>query len=124
MAEYKQLKVLVVDDSALNRQVIVEYLRHKEIITIEAEDGEQALQLIDIEKPDIILLDLIMPIMDGFEVLEYLKKQNNTIPVIVITAYLKGNTFQKCMELGAKGFLNKPVKMQELFNLISQVMES
>ncbi|HGJ65888.1 TPA: response regulator [bacterium] len=124
MAEYKQLKVLVVDDSALNRQVIVEYLRHKEIITIEAEDGEQALQLVDTEKPDIILLDLIMPIMDGFEVLEYLKKQNNTIPVIVITAYLKGNTFQKCMELGAKGFLNKPVKMQELFNLISQVMES
>jgi twitching motility two-component system response regulator PilH len=124
MAEYKQLKVLVVDDSALNRQVIIEYLRHKEIITIEAEDGEQALQLIDTEKPDIILLDLIMPIMDGFEVLEYLKKQNNTIPVIVITAYLKGNTFQKCMELGAKGFLNKPVKMQELFNLISQVLES
>jgi len=124
MTENKPLKILVVDDSALNRQVIVEYLRHKEIITIEAEDGEQALQFIETEKPDIILLDLIMPIMDGFEVLEYLKKQNNKIPVIVITAYLKGNTFQKCMELGAKGFLNKPVKMQELFNLISQVMES
>ncbi|HOK52395.1 MAG: response regulator [Bacteroidales bacterium] len=124
MADNKPLKVLVVDDSALNRQVIVEYLRHKEIITIEAEDGEQALQIIATEKPDIILLDLIMPIMDGFEVLEYLKKENNTIPIIVITAYLKGNTFQRCMELGAKGFLNKPVKMQELFNLISQVMES
>lgn len=124
MAENKPLKILVVDDSALNRQVIVEYLRHKEIITIEAEDGEQALQKIGTEKPDIILLDLIMPIMDGFEVLEYLKKQNNTIPIIVITAYLKGNTFQRCMELGAKGFLNKPVKMQELFNLISQVMEA
>ncbi|MGC8824296.1 MAG: response regulator [Bacteroidales bacterium] len=124
MAENKPLKVLVVDDSALNRQVIVEYLRHKEIVTIEAEDGEQALQKIGTEQPDIILLDLIMPIMDGFEVLEYLKKQNNTIPIIVITAYLKGNTFQRCMELGAKGFLNKPVKMQELFNLISQVMEA
>lgn len=124
MADNKPLKVLVVDDSALNRQVIVEYLRHKEIVTIEAEDGEQALQIIATEKPDIILLDLIMPIMDGFEVLEYLKKENNTIPIIVITAYLKGNTFQRCMELGAKGFLNKPVKMQELFNLISQVMES
>jgi twitching motility two-component system response regulator PilH len=122
MADNKSLKVLVVDDSALNRQVIVEYLKHKEIVTIEAEDGEQALQMIASEKPDIILLDLIMPIMDGFEVLEYLKKQNNTIPIIVITAYLKGNTFQRCMELGAKGFLNKPVKMQELFNLISQVI--
>ncbi|MGC8804027.1 MAG: response regulator, partial [Bacteroidales bacterium] len=72
MAENKPLKVLVVDDSALNRQVIVEYLRHKEIVTIEAEDGEQALQKIGTEQPDIILLDLIMPIMDGFEVLEYL----------------------------------------------------
>ncbi|MCX7985435.1 MAG: response regulator [Bacteroidales bacterium] len=123
MTEIKPLKILVVDDSALNRQVIVEYLKHKEILTIEAEDGEQALQMIESEKPDIILLDLIMPIMDGFEVLEYLKKQNNTIPIIVITAYLKGNTFQRCMELGAKGFLNKPVKMQELFNLISQVMD-
>ncbi len=123
MVDNKQIKALVVDDSSLNRQVIVEYLKHKDILTIEAEDGEQALQLIKTEQPHIILLDLIMPVMDGFEVLEYLKKENNTIPVIVITAYLKGNTFQRCMELGAKGFLNKPVKMQELFHLISQFIE-
>jgi twitching motility two-component system response regulator PilH len=122
MTDSKILKALVVDDSGLNRQVIVEYLKHKDIETIEAEDGEQALQMVETDKPDIILLDLIMPIMDGFEVLEQLKENGNTIPVIVITAYLKGNTFQRCMELGAKGFLNKPVKMQELFNLISQVI--
>ncbi len=123
MAENKEVKALVVDDSALNRQVIVEYLRHKGITTIEAEDGEQALEKIESEKPDVILLDLIMPIMDGFEVLEHLKQNNNQIPVIVITAYLKGNTFQRCIELGAKGFLNKPVKMQELFNLVSQYID-
>lgn len=123
MNEKNVIKALVVDDSALNRQVIVEYLRHKDIETIEAEDGEQALVLIATEKPDVILLDLIMPVMDGFEVLEHLKRDNNTIPVLVITAYLKGNTFQRCMELGAKGFLNKPVKMQELFNMLSQIIE-
>jgi CheY-like chemotaxis protein len=123
MLESKTISVLVVDDSALNRLVIVEYLKGKEIKILEAEDGEQALQIIELEKPDIILLDLIMPVMDGFEVLEILKKQENKIPIIVITAYLKGNTFQRCKELGAKGFLNKPIKMQELFNLISQVLE-
>jgi len=123
MNEDKEIKALVVDDSALNRQIIVEYLKGKDIKTIEAEDGEQALAKIEEEKPDIILLDLIMPVMDGFEVLDELKKRNNTIPVLVITAYLKGNTFQRCMELGAKGFLNKPIKMQELFNLISQIID-
>jgi CheY-like chemotaxis protein len=123
MAETQSINALVVDDSSLNRLVIVEYLRVKDINVTEAEDGEQALQMIESLKPDVILLDLIMPVMDGFEVLETLKKLENKIPVIVITAYLKGNTFQRCKELGAKGFLNKPVKMQELYNLLSQVIE-
>lgn len=123
MVQTKALKALIVDDSALNRLVIVEYLRGKEIEILEAEDGEQGLLKITTEKPDVILLDLIMPVMDGFEVLETLKNQENKIPVIVITAYLKGNTFQRCKELGAKGFLNKPVKMQELFNLLSEVID-
>jgi len=123
MTQTKFINALVVDDSSLNRLVIVEYLKGKDVHITEAEDGEQALEKIAAEKPDVILLDLIMPVMDGFEVLEILKKQENKIPVIVITAYLKGNTFQRCKELGAKGFLNKPVKMQELFSLLSQIIE-
>jgi putative two-component system response regulator len=123
MTQTKSINALVVDDSALNRLVIVEYLKGKDVQITEAEDGEQALEKIATEKPDVILLDLIMPVMDGFEVLEILKNQENKIPVIVITAYLKGNTFQRCKELGAKGFLNKPVKMQELFSLLSQIIE-
>lgn len=115
---------LVVDDSNLNRQIIIEYLKAKDFSILEAEDGEQALMQISSGKPDIVLLDLIMPIMDGFEVLEKLKESNNSVPVIVITAYLKGNTYQRCKDLGARGFLNKPVKMQELFNLISSILEN
>lgn len=121
--EDKIIKVLVVDDSAINRHVLIEYLKIKDVVCDEAEDGEQALTYLQANKPDVILLDLIMPVMDGFEVLDILKKQENTIPVIVITAYLKGNTFQRCKELGAAGFLNKPVKMQELYNLISQALD-
>lgn len=123
MTQSKKISVLVVDDSAINRLVIIEYLKVKDIDIIEAEDGEQALQKIESEKPDIILLDLIMPVMDGFEVLEILKKQENKIPIIVITAYLKGNTFQRCKELGAKAFINKPIKVQELYKLLSEIID-
>ena len=115
---------LVVDDSGLNRQIIIEYLHGKNFNILEAEDGKQALEHVATGKPDIILLDLIMPVMDGFETLEELKKIGSEIPVIVITAYLKDNTYQRCLTLGAKGFLHKPVKMHELFNLISGLIEN
>ena len=114
---------LVVDDSKLNRQVLIEYLKNKDFKILEAEDGKEAISEIEKNVPDIILLDLIMPVMDGFETMEYLKKNGNSIPIIVITAYMKENTFNRCKELGAQGFLNKPVKMHELFGTISKLIE-
>jgi len=119
----KERKALIVDDSKLNRQIIIEYLIAKDFKILEAEDGKQALDIIETQKPDVVLLDLIMPVMDGFETLAHLKETNNPTPVIVITAYLKENTYQRCRDLGARGFLNKPIKMQELFNQISILIE-
>jgi two-component system, chemotaxis family, sensor kinase CheA len=122
MERKSELIALVVDDSQLNRQILVEYLKSKDFTTIEAEDGKDALSKIEGNSPDIILLDLIMPVMDGFETMEHLKNNGNQIPIIVITAYIKENTFNRCKELGAKGFLNKPVKMHELFGTISKLI--
>ena len=116
--------VLIVDDSRLNRLVIAEYFKAKDFIIHEVEDGKEALDFLHDKKVDLILLDLIMPVMDGFEVLEALKTQNNTIPIIVITAYLKDNTLQRCKDLGCRGFLNKPIKMLELFSMISGIFDS
>jgi CheY-like chemotaxis protein len=115
---------LVVDDSKLNRQILIEFLKNKDFKIVEAEDGKQAISKIESDNPDIILLDLIMPVMDGFETMEYLKSNGNLIPIIVITAYIKENTFNRCKELGAKGFINKPVKMHELFDTISKLIEN
>ncbi len=124
MESQNERSVLIVDDSRLNRLVIAEYFKAKDFIIYEVEDGKQALDFLLEKKPDLILLDLIMPVMDGFEVMEALKIQNNQIPIIVITAYLKDNTLQRCRDLGCRGFLNKPVKMQELFQMISGIFDS
>jgi two-component system chemotaxis sensor kinase CheA len=115
--------ILVVDDSKLNREILVEFLKTKDFHILEAADGKEALEKIKSNNPDLILLDLIMPVMDGFETMENLKKENNKTPIIVITAYIKDNTYMRCKELGAVGFLNKPVKMQELYKIISGVIE-
>jgi CheY-like chemotaxis protein len=119
----KDYNILVVDDSGLNRQILIEFLKTKNFTISEAEDGKDALNKIKENIPSIILLDLIMPVMDGFEVMEHLKNEGIKIPIIIITAYLKDNTYARCKELGAVGFLNKPVKMHDLFKLMSEVLD-
>ncbi len=120
----KKMSILVVDDSDLNRQVLVDFLQTKDFDIREAVDGQQAIDSIIAEKPDVILLDLIMPVMDGFQTMEKLRQMGINIPIIVITAYIKENTYVRCKDLGAAGFLNKPVKMHELYNIISGIIEN
>ena len=124
MERHKERTALVVDDSNLNRQILIEFLKTKDFKIIEAADGQEALDHIDNSLPDIILLDLIMPVMDGFETMNHLKLKGIEIPIIVITAYLKDNTYNRCKELGAKAFINKPVKMRELYSEISKLLEN
>ena len=124
MNNKKKTSILVVDDSDLNRQVLVDFLRTKDFELIEAVDGKQGIEFIQTYKPDVVLLDLIKPVMDGFETMENLKKMGISVPIIVITAYIKENTYVRCKELGAAGFLNKPVKMHELYNIISGIIDN
>jgi CheY-like chemotaxis protein len=124
MDNKKKTTILIVDDSNLNRQVLVDFLVTKDFEVKEAVDGKQGLEMIQNDKPDIVLLDLIMPVMDGFETMENLLKLGISVPIIVITAYIKENTYVRCKELGAAGFLNKPVKMHELYNIISGIIDN
>jgi CheY-like chemotaxis protein len=124
MEDRNKRSVLIVDDSNLNRQILIEFLKTKDFEIMEAADGKEAFDKIVSDKPDIILLDLIMPVMDGFETMEKMKSNGIKTPVIVITAYIKENTYYRCKELGAAGFLNKPVKMHELYGIISDILEN
>jgi len=112
-------KILIIDDNKYNRISISEMLRSalNDCITLTAASGQEGIDKVKMEMPDTILLDIIMPDMDGFEVCRYLKSNALTqhIPIIFITAIkTDAETRVKGIEIGADAFLYKPIDLPEL----------
>jgi class 3 adenylate cyclase len=108
--------VLIVDDDEGNRTLLRDPLETHGYAIVEAENGEQALQKVEQRPPDVILLDVMMPRMDGFEVCRRLKKDPRTahIPILIITALSERMERLMGIAAGASDFLTKPVDLQEL----------
>ena len=102
--------VLVVDDDALNRRLVTATLAREGLRTTSANDGAEALKAIGEDPPDVILLDIEMPGMDGFEVLEHIKSDETLrhLPVIMISGLDDTESVVRCLEIGADDFLPKP----------------
>lgn len=107
----KPIRVLIVDDSAFMRKIINDLLDSDPTITVigHARNGEQALQMIESEKPDIITLDIEMPVLDGLKTLEIIMKKN-PLPVIMLSSLTEEGSAQtiRALELGAVDFIQKP----------------
>jgi PAS domain S-box-containing protein len=115
--------ILVADDMPDNRNLLAQQLRRKGHRVTEAADGAEALALIGTDRPDLVLLDLMMPVMDGFGVLERLKDDRGSLlPVIVLTAATEREARMKALTLGAHEFLNKPFDTEELFLRIGTLL--
>jgi putative two-component system response regulator len=108
--------VLVVDDEASIRHGLVFLLRKEGYAPLEAENGREALQKVLQEKPDLILLDMMMPELNGLEVCRILKSNEDTrlIPVVMITAVHSQDEKIKAIDAGADDFVNKPINIAEL----------
>jgi DNA-binding response OmpR family regulator len=108
--------ILIVDDSPTNLGVLFDYLRNSGFKVLVAEDGEGALQRADYARPDIILLDVLMPGLDGFETCRRLKenKETKNIPVIFMTALSDTVDKLKGFEAGAVDYVTKPVEVAEV----------
>ena len=102
-------KVVVADDDRMFRKAAETTLRRQGYSVATASDGEEALQLIRSEQPDIIVLDLIMPKLQGFDVLQILKQDTLTsaIPVIVLSSLTQEQDKQEALDLGATAYFNK-----------------
>ncbi|NIN64045.1 MAG: response regulator [Anaerolineae bacterium] len=114
-------KVLIVDDDARS----IEFLRDSLLVpsgytTLCATDGEEALHLALTEKPDLMLLDLQMPKMDGFDVLEALRHAGRDIPVILITAYGSETVAMQAFRLGVRDYFPKPFKVTEMMEAVER----
>lgn len=114
-------KILVVDDDQNIRELLRLYLIKEGYTVVLAGDGEQALELYNAEKPDMVLLDVMMPKLDGWETCRRLRKLGDT-PVIMLTA--KGETFDKVLglELGADDYVVKPFDSKEVVARIKAVL--
>jgi signal transduction histidine kinase len=108
--------ILIVDDTPANISVLMAFLEKNEFDVMVAEDGAMALQTVQYSNPDLILLDIMMPNMDGYEACEKLKKDPKTmnIPIIFMTALSDTGEKVKGLELGAVDFITKPFKNEEV----------
>lgn len=117
-------KILVVDDLVANLRLLQAKLRAEYYVTITAQDGLSAIKVAEEEQPDVILLDVMMPEMDGFEACKKLKSSVNTmhIPIIMVTALQDVSDRIQGLEAGADDFLTKPINDTALFARIRSVL--
>ncbi|OQY56279.1 MAG: hypothetical protein DRR08_02530 [Candidatus Parabeggiatoa sp. nov. 2] len=122
---FEKAQVLLVDDIESNRTLIKEWLSQVNLDIVEAENGQKALLFADKYHPDIILMDIRMPVMDGYEATQQLKNNPNTqqIPIIALTASVGLGNKSKIMTYGFDGYLSKPLKMPALFSELSHYLK-
>jgi pilus assembly protein CpaF len=120
----EQIKILVVDDEPVNVEVVQGLLASEQYQTLSAQNGEEALALIAADKPDLVLLDVMMPDLDGFEVCRRLKSASETLflPVVLVTALSEREDRVKGIRVGADDFLSKPVDKQELTTRVKSLL--
>ena len=117
-------KILIADDEENLRILVRTTLEDPEVRIIEAEDGSRALDLIRQERPDIVLLDWMMPGMTGIDVLQAVKADAGLagIPVIMLTAKAQAADRERGLEMGAYEYLFKPFSPLELMNVVGRVL--
>jgi len=127
-AEKEQNKtpvVLVVDDNQQNLELLQAYLEDMDCETVPAHDGPEALEIISNSAPDLVLLDVMMPRMSGFEVCRRIKNDPKTgdIPVIMVTALNEFGDIERGIDSGTDDFLSKPVNKLELITRVKTMLK-
>jgi CheY-like chemotaxis protein len=117
------ISILIIDDAAFSRRMLRKYIEAEGYTVLEATNGKEAIEMVQEHQPDCILTDLLMPEMDGFQLIQALRAKNCEIPVAVISADIQDTSRQRAGDLGAVEFLNKPAKEAEVRQMIQQLLE-
>ena len=123
--KFDNCTMLLVEDNLLNRKVVAGFLRHQDINIIEAENGKEAVKKVVTSNPDIILMDMQMPVMDGYQatkiIKEQLEKKYQTIPIIALTATAMKSEIEKITHI-CDDFLTKPVTKEKFFTTLAKYL--
>ncbi len=118
------IKVLIVDDSKFMRLTLKNILRRNEIKVVgEAESDMEAVEKYKKLKPDLVIMDIIMPVQSGLKAVGEICKLNHDAKIIMVSAMGQEAIMEESVKLGAKAFVVKPVKQEELLEIISKVMQ-
>jgi two-component system, cell cycle response regulator DivK len=115
-------RVLIVDDAELNRKVVKTVLLAQGFEVLEAHDGEEAVQMATEHLPDIVLMDVQLPKIDGYEATRLLRAQESThhLPIIALTAHAMPGESERAQEAGCDGYISKPINTRTLVEQISE----
>ncbi len=121
---HKKFKVLIADDDEILRSVFIEMLKaNGEFLLTEASDGSSAVRAFKTERPEVVLLDLKMPDMDGIETMRQMNKIDCSVPIVFLTAFGNIPTAVDAIKCGAYDFLVKPPEFDKLLSTLKQAVE-
>jgi CheY-like chemotaxis protein len=117
-------KILVAEDNAVNRELLRELLETRAYTVVEACDGEEALRMIEQTQPDLLLLDIGMPVLDGFAVVRKIRENPrfDSLPVVAVTAYAMQGDREKILNSKFDGYLSKPVNARALAEELERLL--
>lgn len=112
--------LLIVDDETDVRDFAANFFRKRKINVITASNGEEALALVEKDKPGLVLLDIRMGGIDGIETLRQIKEKDKSIKVIMVSGSKpeENNTYERCKQLGALGYFHKPLELDKLEQIV------
>ena len=116
--------ILMAEDNATNRELLRELLESRGHTVFEACDGQETLDLVESEKPDVLLLDIGMPVLDGFAVVRKIRENPRiaSLPIVAVTAYAMQGDREKIMNAGFNGYLSKPINSGSLAQELERVL--
>jgi CheY-like chemotaxis protein len=119
------IKILIAEDNAVNRELLRELLEARGYAVVEACDGEEALRVIEQTQPDILLLDIGMPKLDGFAVVRKIRENPRLtlLPVLAVTAYAMQGDRERILNAGFDGYLSKPVNSRSLDQELDRLLK-
>jgi PAS domain S-box-containing protein len=121
----RPVKVLLAEDNESNLSVMADYLQSKDYQVVMAEDGHQAIERAKAERPDIIIMDVQMPSMDGLEAIRRIRAEADlaAVPILAMTGLAMPGDDERCLEAGANGYLTKPISLKVMLSTMQALLK-